>query len=53
MTSDEKILKIKELEGEFLMQIETIKTDYQKQIKQILDEVNKKKIEDLKKDLGI
>jgi hypothetical protein len=53
MTPAEKIKKIKAIQQEFLTRIETIKRDYQKQIKGILQEVDKRKMDKVKKDLGI
>jgi hypothetical protein len=53
MTPDEKIQKIKALQDSFMAQIEQIRKDYLTKTRQIVAEVEKKKIEDLKKDLGM
>jgi hypothetical protein len=53
MTTDDKIFKIKELEHQFLEKIEGIKKEYQATMKELVSRVEKKKIEDLRKDLGI
>lgn len=53
MTPDEKILKIRELEKEFVAKLETIKKEYQQEIRVILADIEKKKVESLKKDLGM
>ncbi|MCC2630389.1 MAG: hypothetical protein K0S38_198 [Candidatus Paceibacter sp.] len=53
MTPAEKVKKIKEIEQRFLDRIDAIKRDYQKKVKAIMSEVDKKKIEKVKKDLGL
>lgn len=53
MSPDEKIQKIKELEVGFFNRIDEIKKEYQQKMRELIGEIEKKKIEDLKKDLGI
>lgn len=53
MTPDEKIQKIKELELGFFARIDEIKKEYQQKMRAMTDEIEKKKIEDLKKELGM
>lgn len=53
MTTDERITKIKELEQQFLNKVDAIKKEYQATMKELVSRVEKKKLEDLRKDLGI
>lgn len=53
MTPEEKIKQIKELETQFYAKLEAIRAEYAAKIKDIVAEEEKKKIEALKKDLGM
>jgi hypothetical protein len=53
MTPDEQIKQIKELEQQFLIHMDEIRKKYTAEIKEIIADVEKKKIDALKKDLGI
>jgi hypothetical protein len=53
MTADEKIKGIKELERQFLAQIDDIRKEYSAKITGMISELEQKKIEALKKELGI
>ncbi len=53
MTPDEKIKEIKELEQNFIVDLEAMRKEYSDKIKAIISDVEQKKIDALKKDLGI
>ncbi len=52
-TDQEKIEKIKEIERKFLADIENIKEEYKGKIKALIEELDKQKVDNLKKELGI
>jgi hypothetical protein len=53
MTPEEKIKKLREIEATFLTKIDEIRREYTEKVRVIVADIEKKKLEAIKKDLGL
>ncbi len=51
MTPDEKIAEVKKIEQEFVKKVEALTAEYKAQVRSIIQEIDAKKIEALRKEL--